>query len=165
MGRFKNSFIRFFSGRYGADALYYFTFVLSLLLILSNVFVRSFVASLIIYAVAVGLLAWATFRSFSRNIYKRRKENETFIKIKNKIFSPFVLAKNKIRDRKTHKYIKCKKCRAVIRVKRIPGEHFLHCPKCSEEIKVKIKTPSHVKREEKKRARAEKKARRNTEKS
>lgn len=139
LGKFKSRMYSFFGGRYGTDALYYFLFAIALLLLVINVFVGSFVASLILYGVAASLLVWGAFRSFSRNISRRRRENEVFTGFFRKVFSPFVLAKNKFRDRKTHKYIRCKKCRAVIRVKRIPGNHFLHCPKCLEKIEVTIK--------------------------
>ena len=124
MGKFKSRMYSFFGGRYGTDALYYFLFAIALLLLVINVFVGSFVASLILYGVAASLLVWGAFRSFSRNINRRRRENEVFTGLFRKVFSPFVLAKNKFRDRKTHKYIRCKKMSRCHTCEKNTGESF-----------------------------------------
>ena len=86
----------------------------------------------------MALWAWSLFRMFSRKIYKRRAENEKFLKIWNPIKNKFRLMKNKRRDRKTHVYKKCPKCKAVLRLPKQKGKHTVRCPKCSERFDVKI---------------------------
>lgn len=70
------------------------------------------------------------FRMFSKNLTKRRKENERFCNF-------FRLRKNKIRDRKTHVYRKCKKCNAILRLPKAKGKHFVVCPRCKNRFETK----------------------------
>lgn len=76
------------------------------------------------------LVVWIFFRMFSRNIAKRRRENEKFCGF-------FKLWRNRIRDRKTHVYRKCPKCGAVLRLPRAKGKHNVVCPRCRERFGVK----------------------------
>ena len=75
------------------------------------------------YAVSTSLACVVIFRSLSRNVAKRRKENERFCGF-------FTLWKNKIRDRKTHVYRKCPSCKAVLRLPKAKGKHSVICPRC-----------------------------------
>ena len=70
------------------------------------------------------------FRMFSRNIAKRRRENERFCGF-------FKLIRNRFRDRKTHVYRKCPKCKAVLRLPKAKGKHTVVCPRCRERFQVK----------------------------
>lgn len=81
------------------------------------------------------LLLWALlftimFRMFSKNIQKRRKENERFLGF-------FKLQKNKIRDRKTHVYRKCPSCKATLRLPKAKGKHTVVCPRCKNRFSVR----------------------------
>ena len=128
--RIGNSIRRFMYGRYGTDqlnmALIITSLVLSLLInILSYFFAGSLVfsiiylvASLLIYA----LLFFAIFRIFSRNIYKRRRENQKFLN-----------GWNRISDRK-HRYFRCPQCHQTVRVPRHRGKINIRCPKCGEKF-------------------------------
>lgn len=83
------------------------------------------------YFVIAGILVYLLIsRMFSRNIAKRRAENEKFCGF-------FKLRRNMFRDRKTHVYRKCPKCRAVLRLPRAKGKHTVVCPRCKERFKVK----------------------------
>lgn len=132
--RFKDRLIRFMYGRYGADELYRFLTVLFYILFIVNLFIRNYVISIL----TLTLLGYATFRVFSRNIYRRREENAKYLKIKNAFLGFFKLQKDKWRDRKTHIYKKCPKCRAVLRFPRKKGFHTARCPKCRESFEVKV---------------------------
>ena len=132
--RFKEKLVRFMMGRYGTDQLNSFILVAVMIVILINVFVNSFVLTLVYLL----LWGWSLFRSMSRNIYKRRLENETFLKLFKPVKNQFNLMKNKHRDRNTHVYRKCPKCKAVLRLPKKKGEHTVRCPKCGERFEVKI---------------------------
>ena len=121
-------------GRYGTDTLstvllyVYFAFVLICTVV--SIFVRSLWFSLFYYVVATALVVWMLSRMFSRNIAARKRENDKFCGF-------FKLRKNKFRDRKTHVYRKCPSCKAVLRLPKAKGKHFVVCPRCKNRFEVK----------------------------
>ncbi len=121
-------------GRYGADEFYKFLTVIFYVLFAINIFLRSYILSVVTLLV----FGYAAFRVFSKNIYRRREENQKYLKIKKAFTGVFVLMKNKWRDRKTHVYKKCGKCRAVLRLPKSKGRHTVKCPKCGDSFNVKI---------------------------
>lgn len=131
---FKERVIRFMSGRNGPDQLYNFLIYVCLGLVVINIFVQSYILS-IIYAL---LFSYSIFRVFSRNIYKRRTENAKFIKLRSRLASPFKLMCAKWKDRKTHVYKKCAHCKKVLRLPKKKGEHTVNCPVCHRKFNVKI---------------------------
>lgn len=135
MFRMSEKIRRFMYGRYGNDELNYALFVLYAIIGIINLFTRRFAISVIMFAVLVIILV----RALSRNVYTRLKENERFLKIWNPVKSWFKLSYNRIRDRKTNVYRRCKACKAVIRLPRKSGEHSVRCPKCGKLFKVKIR--------------------------
>ena len=134
-----NSFLykiqQFMIGRNGLDRFNKFLFVIYALLIVVNLFVHN----LIIYLAALALAGYIVFRTLSKNLYRRGRENQTYMKIEKPVKEFFVRQKNKIRDIKTHRYIKCKHCKAQLRVKRRKGRHTVRCPKCRQEFSVNIR--------------------------
>ena len=70
------------------------------------------------------------FRMFSKDIQKRRRENERFLGF-------FKLLKNRIRDRKTHIYRRCPSCKVIIRLPKAKGKHTVVCPKCKNRFSVR----------------------------
>ncbi len=133
--RLKQRLAAFMYGRYGADNLYNFMMVLYLILIVLNIFLRSFILSLL----ELALIFLVFYRFFSRNIYKRSAENRKYLNIKSKIKGFFSLSKSKARDRKTHIYKKCPSCNSVLRLPRKKGKHTVKCPKCSNRFEVKVR--------------------------
>lgn len=121
-------FARFMYGRYGNDNLNRFLTITSLIiLVISLIPVLWF-----LWFLALGLMIWSSFRCYSRNIYKRRRENERYLKLIQPIKNFSRLQKNKRRDRKTHRYFKCKHCRAVLRVPKGKGKIDITCPRCQK---------------------------------
>lgn len=119
MRSFLYKFAMFMQGRYKMDQLNYVLLIASLLLSFINVFPRS----LIIYFFELLFLVLFFFRFLSKNIYKRGAENRKFLSIWGKTRDFFILNKNKIKEFKTHVYVKCPYCKAQLRVKRINGKH------------------------------------------
>lgn len=132
--RFKEKLVRFMTGRYGNDQLNNFIMILVLVIIVVNIFVNS----LIISFVNLVLCVLSILRTMSRNIYKRRAENERFLRIWKSIKNKFKLIGNKRRDRKTHVYKKCPKCKTMLRLPKQKGKHTVRCPKCYEKFDIKI---------------------------
>ena len=134
MGKLKNKLYRFMYGRYGNDALnkfltwVYFGWVVALSIV--SLFVDSVWFSVFYWLSSLALMIWLFSRMFSKNIAARRKENERFCGF-------FRLQKNKRRDRKTHVYRKCPECKAVLRLPKSKGKHFVVCPRCKNRFKVK----------------------------
>ena len=134
MGKITNKLAGFFWGRYGNDTLnkvltgIYLVWLISFSIV--NIFIKALAFSLIGWCVTLILFIWILFRMMSRNIFARRRENEKFCGF-------FKLRKNKFRDRKTHIYRKCKNCKAMLRLPKAKGKHFVVCPKCKNRFQVK----------------------------
>lgn len=132
--RFRNHFWKFWSGRNGADQLYQCMMWTCLGLLLLNMFLNSFV----IYLLEIALLGWATYRAMSRNLYRRQQENQAFLRFFSRIGGWFKLCGNRWRDRKTHIYKKCPKCKNTLRLPKIKGSHTVCCPCCSNRFSIDV---------------------------
>lgn len=134
MKNFLLKIVRFMEGRYGDDNLNVFLLVLWLILELIWMISRSWVIGI----VAILLVMLTIYRSFSKNIQKRMYENRKFMKVVNFLKKKFMLLKKMWNDRDTYKYIKCPNCKAQLRVKKVKGDHRVHCPKCGKDFRKKI---------------------------
>lgn len=142
MGNFRSRLASFMRGRYGVDALYWWSFGAILVLWIVRVVLTIFgfyIAARILSSLSTVILVIAVFRFMSRNIYKRSAENRKFMQILGKVKGKYILVRDRFRDRKTHVFKKCPSCGAMIRLPRRSGEHTVKCPKCSKRFDVKIK--------------------------
>ena len=114
------AFRRFMTGRYGTDKLNSLLLGLGLATCFINLFVWNDIARLILTAVSYGFMILALYRCFSRNTYKRYRENRRFL-----------MLLDRIKDRQ-HKYYNCPRCRQPVRVPRGKGKIAITCPKCRE---------------------------------
>ncbi len=130
---FRYKLMRFMSGRYGVDALFYVLFGVAAVLFVVNVFARSIIIQLIIDAV----LVYAFYRALSRNIAARRRENSAVMHIAFKIREKHNVRRQRKADY-THVYKKCPRCKAVLRLPRRKGKHTTICPKCQNKFKVYV---------------------------
>jgi len=78
------------------------------------------------------LLALSIFRMLSRNMQRRRAENDKFIRYWWPIKTKFGRIKTNIKQKKTHKFFKCPSCRNTLRVPKGKGKLQITCPKCGE---------------------------------
>ncbi|MBQ8409655.1 MAG: hypothetical protein IJY39_12420 [Clostridia bacterium] len=151
MGKFREKLYRFMYGRYGTDELYRFTLIVVLVLIVAELFVRFIpdsllrsVIGLLLSLSVLALYAWMIFRSLSKNVYKRRRENEIYLKASRAIkrcFSMNTSKRTKSRNRDDQYYIfrDCTFCGATLRLPRKSGKHSVRCPKCAQSFYVKSK--------------------------
>ncbi len=131
---FRYKLMRFMSGRYGTDAMFYVLVFVSFALAIVNIFLRLLILQLIVDV----LIIYAVFRMLSRNIEARRRENAWALRLLENINRRQNLKRRQRADY-NHIYKKCPKCRAVLRLPRKKGKHKTVCPKCNHEFSVKVK--------------------------
>jgi len=122
----RERFLRFMYGRNGADQLTRFCTVLALVLIVLSVVFSNFVfapVGTLLWILAIAVLIYAYFRIFSKNLTARRAENAKYLRLKNRIHTRRVQAKD-------YKFFKCPQCRASMRVPRGKGTIRVTCHKC-----------------------------------
>ncbi|MDO4747628.1 MAG: hypothetical protein Q4A12_00470 [Eubacteriales bacterium] len=124
----------FMQGRYGHDKLNTFLLVLTAIIYI----VYWFVLSPWVFLIAMVPFGIYVFRSLSKNINKRLRENRAYIKLYSIITGFFKRQYYKLRDFKTHRYVKCPYCKAHLRLKKRKGKQKIHCPRCNEDFKKNI---------------------------
>lgn len=124
---------RFLYGRNGPDTLYNVCFWTAFALSVVNLFL----GSLLLEVVYLLLFGYAIFRLLSRNILRRRKENEAFRRL---LASPRRLldARKRRRADREHVYKRCPHCKSQLRFPREKGKHTVRCPRCGATFSVKI---------------------------
>ncbi|MBO5321958.1 MAG: hypothetical protein J6B22_05070 [Clostridia bacterium] len=131
---FRYRLMQFMYGRYGTDELTYALFIFAAILSFVNVFLRSLILQLIVYA----LVIYALFRVLSRNPEARRRENRFFKEKVRFVKKQKEIYENRKND-KLHVYKKCPDCKAVLRLPHRIGTHTTVCPRCGKEFKVKVR--------------------------
>ncbi len=116
--RWKQSFARFMYGRYGPDQLNNVLLICGVVLaVLGMLFSRPLLTVL-----SYCPLGYCIFRMFSRNVNRRRLENQRFMQ--------FI---SRLRDRNS-RYYSCPRCHQTVRVPRGRGKINIHCPKCGNQF-------------------------------
>lgn len=122
-----NKFRQFMVGRYGTDEL-------SFALLVANLIfwgIEIVTGWWLFWLLSLACLALVLWRTLSRQIYKRRKENQVFLQYWNPIRRSASQWLFRVRDR-SHRYVRCKKCRERLRLPRGKGKIEVTCPKCRE---------------------------------
>ena len=122
LNKLRNSLYRFMYGRNGTDSLNRALFIPIVLLFALSMFTQGNVR------IIVSLFAWALiiymyFRAFSKNIVKRRKENDWYERKINYI-------KTRARQAKQYRFFTCPNCKTHLRVPRGVGKITITCKKC-----------------------------------
>ncbi len=121
---------QFMVGRYGNDE---FTLFLSVTGLIFSV-LGNFKYLQIFYLIGTIMIFYGLFRSLSKNYEARRKELNWYLVWSVKPKAELKLLGNKIRDRKTHRYFRCKNCKTIMRVPRGRGKIEISCPKCRAKV-------------------------------
>ena len=138
--RMQNAMLRFMYGRNGMDQLNRAMLILYLILWFAQLIVAAVLKSDLITSIC-GALMWVLmvfiiFRMFSRNLYKRREENQKWMSWWWKIRNDQAGARARHAD-KDHKYFTCKNCKTICRVPVGKGKIIITCPKCGAQIQAK----------------------------
>ncbi len=139
MGKIKNALIRFMYGRNGADKLGQFMLwvYLGVILLQSLFGALEMVAPVAVLTVlGYALMFVILFRMFSRNLAKRRAENQKFLNWWWRVKNGRSAAKARRADT-DHKYFTCGQCKTICRVPTGKGKIIITCPKCGTKIQAK----------------------------
>ena len=152
MGRFREKLYRFMYGRYGVDPLYNFLTWLNVILILISFIVAAFMPEgtagaivSIAFSTLIGLIFFfQIYRFLSRQIAKRRRENEIYLRTKGAVKRFFSANTSKgtssfNRDDAMYVFRDCTRCNSTLRLQRRVGRHKVRCPRCSHSFYVKVK--------------------------
>ena len=131
----KQKLINFFSGRNGADTIsktVLWVAVLSVVVSWLNAGVANGIISAIFWLLALVMIIYSYWRILSRNIYKRKAENDRFLAATEGIRSRFRGLKIRMTQSKEYKFFKCPSCGTVLRVPRGKGKVQITCKKCGD---------------------------------
>ncbi len=129
-GTMRERFARFMAGRNGNDQLNRFLLLLDVaLLLLASIFRRTALGSLL-YLLVLAVLVLSYFRMFSRDVYRRRSENERYLRELEKLRAKLRITRERWNQRKDYKFFSCPSCKAVMRVPRGRGKIRIVCHKC-----------------------------------
>ena len=121
---------QFMIGRYGNDEFTLFLLIISLIFS----FLGNFKPLRVLYFIGLIIICYSLFRAMSKNYEARRKELNWYLRWSEKPKAELKLLGNRFRDRKTHKYFKCRECKTVLRVPKNRGKIEITCPKCRAKI-------------------------------
>ena len=107
-----------------------FLLIFALILLILNLFVirNPYLATIIWIILIINI-----FRTYSRNIYKRRAENDKFLSLIQPVKKRINIIKSNKND-KMHKYFLCPNCKQTVRVPRGRGQITITCPKCKQKF-------------------------------
>lgn len=146
MAKFQEKLYKFMYGRYGTDRLNRVLSVVSLIVLgislpVSWIWGRTLAGMIIsfaLYALSLGLCIFATYRAFSRKIYKRQAENNKWCAFEYKVRCLF-RRHNGNKDTDTHVFRDCPKCKSTLRLPREQGKHTVRCPRCAKPFTVRVR--------------------------
>lgn len=119
----KDKLLKFLEGRYGVDILGRDLLILSIVIMVINIFVKSQLLGLVPSLISF----YVIFRTLSKNFPKRYNENRVYALFKQRI-------KTNTLDRKKFKYFTCKNCKQKIRVPKGRGKITITCPRCNNKF-------------------------------
>ena len=140
MGFFRNmgnALVRFMYGRNGMDqlnrALLWLYLGICVVRMLALMLLHSGVVDLILEILLWAVLVVLLLRLFSRNLPKRRAENQRWVNWWWKVKNSSSASRARHAD-KEHRYFRCPSCRQTVRVPRGKGKISISCPKCGAQF-------------------------------
>ena len=128
--KIRASFVRFMSGRYGADQLSYAMVISALVLTV----IGSIAHVMLLTLLADALLIVMFVRMFSKNRYQRAHENQVYLEKTQNIRRAVTEWMNRMKNSKKYRYFTCPKCKARLRVPRGVGNVTITCKSCGEKF-------------------------------
>ena len=118
---------KFMIGRNGRDELQTISLWIAIIFMFLSPMVTRLVKFPLIDALAYGLVLYSIFRFCSKDVYKRREENQKFLR-------EVEFFKLRRSVRKTHKIYRCKGCGRKIRIPKGRGKVEITCPLCGKKF-------------------------------
>lgn len=125
---------QFMLGRNGTDALSFALVVAGFVVNIPYVITRFWP----LYLLSLAFYGFALFRTLSRNLPARQKENRKFMELLWKLKNLWGNLKCDWEERKTYKHFRCPGCGQKIRIPRGRGKVEVCCPKCSRRFIKKV---------------------------
>lgn len=126
----KEKLRQFMQGRNGADEISRICSVAVIVLLVFSLITRQS----LFYILGFALMIYIYFRMFSRNVTKRKAENQKFLNFRydtTLAWNRFKKQRKKQWDqRKTHRFFTCPGCGQMVRVPKGRGKICISCPKC-----------------------------------
>lgn len=119
---------KFMYGRNGTDRLSRFTSIMAVVFLLLSMLIRGMRE--VFFVLALAALIFTYYRTFSKNLAARRKENNDFINFGFRVKEKFRLRRDMWSQRKEFRFFKCPSCGAMLRVPRGKGRIRIVCKKC-----------------------------------
>lgn len=123
--------VNFMRGRYGIDRFSNFLMGLACVVIITNIFVRSHILTMLGWAV----LIYAYVRIFSKKYDKRGAENTWYLNRTYGIRMWFLKKRDRMKMRKTHHIYCCPSCHQRVKIPKGRGRIAIICPKCGNEFR------------------------------
>lgn len=117
-------------GRYGVDQLTNCLLVVSMVLLVIALFFGGSIVNTILWALALALLVIGYYRIFSKKTSQRYQENQKYLRLRNRVTGRFRAGKDRLKQRRTHRFFKCPQCGVTVRVPKGKGKIKITCPKC-----------------------------------
>ena len=130
MGDMRSKLYQFMIGRNGADEFSRFLSWFILILLLFGIFVRIPLISWI----ALVLIVYMYWRVFSRDLDKRRQENQKYLNLRYKLAASWSKGRRQAAQRRDYRFYKCPVCKQKVRVPKGHGRIEITCPKCREKF-------------------------------
>ena len=114
------------------DEINRFLIIIDIILIIVSIFIKAFLLDLFKF-IFLGVII---FRITSKNKIQRQKENKIYLKIVNTLTKPFKNIVRNFKDRKTHVYKKCSKCKTTLKLP-LPNKRGINhakCPECDNRV-------------------------------
>lgn len=119
----------FMKDRYGVDTLGMFL----VCCVLAINLIESFTGIVYFSIISFTLLVFAIYRIFSKNIVKRRIENDKYSAMMIILKRYWKVLKNNITD-KSYRYYLCPDCHQMVRVPKGHGKVIVTCPNCHKKF-------------------------------
>ena len=120
---------RFMMGRNGQDQLNLFLTVVCLVLLVLSAFIRGGFGSFL-NGLALALLILSWFRMLSRNLPRRRAENEQYLRRRYQVTGWLRRLKTRWEQRRDYRFFTCPSCHTTLRVPKGRGKIRIVCRKC-----------------------------------
>ena len=130
--RFREWLTRTMAGRNGADQLSRFLSVATMVFLLLSLVTGGTALSSIFWTLGLVSLVWGLFRSFSRNLERRRGENQAYVRLAGRVRGAFSGTLDRFRQRKDYRFFRCPSCKTWLRVPRNKGRVQITCRQCGE---------------------------------
>ena len=135
--RSRERLARFFYGRYGPDKLNTVLLAICMVILFFAMFFPG-IPGWIMRGVSAVIMVLCIFRMLSKNIERRRRENEIFTNILLSVKSFFIRQYNRIKYVKKYRYRKCPGCKSHLRFPYKKGKHEVKCPRCGNNFSIRL---------------------------